>query len=529
METFDGFEYTKKDLIGHGAFAIVYKGRYVDKKDLPVAIKSIAKKNLSKSKNLLTKEIKILKELSSLQHENLVGLLKCVETPTHVFLVMEYCNGGDLGDYLQSKITLPELTIQHFLVHIARAIEAINKKGIVHRDLKPQNLLLCNPTRRPNPPATDLIVKLADFGFARFLDDGTMAATLCGSPMYMAPEVIMSLHYCAKADLWSIGTIIFQCLTGKAPFQAQTPQALKQFYERNKELRPSIPSYCSPLLKDLLLGLLKRNAKDRIEFDAFFSHPFLHSAPMTSPSKRILESAANASAHSAAASSKRHALLNNPSSPALSNHRKSAHPYSSSPHAHHTAHRFIATSLSQRKELENWRTENAFFDCFAEVLMWQNEAVGGAAAAAAAAATTGNGGNGNNMVDSGDFTFLPSVHGQHTQHSPVPARRPTSATNPNESHLTCPVKQVQVHTATAGGSSNIRAVPVPSQRLAYAKMEERRNGSMITTAKKTSNAASSQAAAASSEIRVPSIEQINLPSSSFFIVLSFLLRRIQCI
>lgn len=79
-------------------------------------------------------------------------------------------------------------------------------------------------------------------------------------------QVIMSLQYCAKADLWSVGTIIFQCLTGKAPFQAQTPQALKQFYERNKELRPSIPTYCSPLLKDLLLGLLKRNSKDRIEF-----------------------------------------------------------------------------------------------------------------------------------------------------------------------------------------------------------------------------------------------------------------------
>lgn len=76
----------------------------------------------------------------------------------------------------------------------------------------------------------------------------------------------MSLQYCAKADLWSVGTIIFQCLTGKAPFQAQTPQALKQFYERNKDLRPNIPTYCSPLLKDLLLGLLKRNSKDRIEF-----------------------------------------------------------------------------------------------------------------------------------------------------------------------------------------------------------------------------------------------------------------------
>jgi serine/threonine-protein kinase ULK/ATG1 len=82
-------------------------------------------------------------------------------------------------------------------------------------------------------------LKIADFGFARFLSDGVMAGTLCGSPMYMAPEVIRSLQYDGKADLWSIGTIMYQCLTGKAPFQAQTPQALKQYYERNVNLAPS--------------------------------------------------------------------------------------------------------------------------------------------------------------------------------------------------------------------------------------------------------------------------------------------------
>jgi serine/threonine-protein kinase ULK/ATG1 len=65
-----------------------------------------------------------------------------------------------------------------------------------------------------------------------------MAGTLCGSPMYMAPEVIRSLQYDGKADLWSIGTIMYQCLTGKAPFQAQTPQALKQYYERTVNLSP---------------------------------------------------------------------------------------------------------------------------------------------------------------------------------------------------------------------------------------------------------------------------------------------------
>lgn len=265
MEVVGDYEYSKKDLIGHGAFAVVFKGRHRKRPNHVVAIKSITKKNLAKSQNLLSKEIKILKELSDLHHENVVALLDCKETTNHVYLVMEYCNGGDLADYLQAKGTLSEDTIASFLRQIAAAMQVMNGKGIVHRDLKPQNILLCHDGK-PNTPSTEMRLKIADFGFARFLNDGVMAATLCGSPMYMAPEVIMSLQYCAKADLWSIGTIVFQCLTGKAPFQAQTPQQLKHFYEKHAELKPNIPKDTSPELRDLLLKMLKRNAKDRIEF-----------------------------------------------------------------------------------------------------------------------------------------------------------------------------------------------------------------------------------------------------------------------
>ncbi|KAJ8312952.1 hypothetical protein KUTeg_010325 [Tegillarca granosa] len=150
---------------------------------------------------------------------------------------------------------------------VAAAMKALNAKGIVHRDLKPQNILLCTPGKS-NAQASEIKLKIADFGFARFLHDGVMAATLCGSPMYMAPEVIMSLQYDAKADLWSIGTIVFQCLTGKAPFQAQTPQQLKHFYEKHSELKPNIPKDTSADLKDLLTRMLKRNAKDRIDFES---------------------------------------------------------------------------------------------------------------------------------------------------------------------------------------------------------------------------------------------------------------------
>ncbi|XP_078680406.1 serine/threonine-protein kinase ULK1-like isoform X1 [Branchiostoma floridae x Branchiostoma belcheri] len=273
-ESVGEFEYHKKDLIGHGAFAIVFKGRRKKRPESPVAIKCISKKNLSKSHALLGKEIKILKEL---QHEHIVSLLDCVETHTNVYLVMEYCNGGDLADYLQAKGTLSEDTIRLFFKQIASAMKALHAKGIIHRDLKPQNLLLSHS--RPNPAPQDIKIKIADFGFARYLQSNMMAATLCGSPMYMAPEVITSQHYDAKADLWSIGTIMFQCLTGKAPFQASSPQGLKHFYERNKVLIPNLPAGTSSALRDLLTKLLKRNHKERMDYEEFFVHPFICGSP----------------------------------------------------------------------------------------------------------------------------------------------------------------------------------------------------------------------------------------------------------
>ncbi|XP_022616533.1 serine/threonine-protein kinase ULK1 isoform X2 [Seriola dumerili] len=262
METVGKFEFSRKDLIGHGAFAVVFKGRHREKHDWEVAVKCINKKNLAKSQTLLGKEIKILKEL---KHENIVALLDFQETASSVYLVMEYCNGGDLADYLHSKGTLSEDTIRVFLQQIAGAMRVLQAKGIIHRDLKPQNILLSYPPGRKSH-SNNTCIKIADFGFARYLQNNMMAATLCGSPMYMAPEVIMSQNYDAKADLWSIGTIVFQCLTGKAPFQASSPQDLRLFYEKNKNLSPNIPRETSSHLRHLLLGLLQRNHKDRMDF-----------------------------------------------------------------------------------------------------------------------------------------------------------------------------------------------------------------------------------------------------------------------
>ncbi|XP_032517730.1 serine/threonine-protein kinase unc-51 isoform X2 [Danaus plexippus] len=280
------YEFTKQDIIGHGAFAMVYKGRKRKNPSQSVAVKVVTKKGIQKASEILVKEIKILRELTALHHTNLVAMHDCMDSPAYVYVVMEYCNGGDLADYLQANRLLSEGTIRTFLRQLAEAMRAIHAKGIVHRDLKPQNILLTHnvmPPRTPHP--TEITLKIADFGFARFLEEGNMAVTLCGSPMYMAPEVIMSLKYDAKADLWSLGTIVYQCLTGKAPFQATTPHELKAFYENSVDLQPKMPSGTSPELCNLLIGLLRRNSRERMPFEVFFNHPFLQRPRTTSITK----------------------------------------------------------------------------------------------------------------------------------------------------------------------------------------------------------------------------------------------------
>uniref|UniRef100_A0A8C9L9D9 non-specific serine/threonine protein kinase n=1 Tax=Pavo cristatus TaxID=9049 RepID=A0A8C9L9D9_PAVCR len=261
-ETVGKFEFSRKDLIGHGAFAVVFKGRHKEKPELEVAVKCINKKNLAKSQTLLGKEIKILKEL---KHENIVALYDFQVSTFNYILVLCTCIQHSTQLW-QTMRTLSEDTIRLFLQQIAGAMKMLHSKGIIHRDLKPQNILLSYAGGRKSNP-NNIRIKIADFGFARYLQNNMMAATLCGSPMYMAPEVIMSQHYDAKADLWSIGTIIYQCLTGKAPFQASSPQDLRLFYEKNKMLMPNIPRETSSHLRQLLLGLLQRNHKDRMDFE----------------------------------------------------------------------------------------------------------------------------------------------------------------------------------------------------------------------------------------------------------------------
>jgi serine/threonine-protein kinase ULK/ATG1 len=219
------FYYWPSDLLGQGSFAEVFEG--VSDNGVKVAIKRIHKKKLKKesSKRLLESEVAIMKKLN---HPNLVRLLEYLEVADHICLVMEFCDAGDLGIFIIAKAPMKESLIQHITRQIVAGIKYMRAQDIVHRDLKPQNILLCS--------GEPLIVKIADFGFARHLEDQDMAATFCGSPLYMAPEVLAGNEYNAKADLWSLGAILYQCLTGKAPYRANSLNALKQLLKSNAKL-----------------------------------------------------------------------------------------------------------------------------------------------------------------------------------------------------------------------------------------------------------------------------------------------------
>jgi serine/threonine-protein kinase ULK/ATG1 len=473
-EEIEDFYYYKDELIGHGAFAIVYKGRY-KKKDVDVAVKAITKKNLVKARNLLTKEIRILKELSGLKHENLVSLLKCVEHPQYVYLIMEFCNGGDLADYLQKNNTLSEATIQHFFKQIALALRAMHSKGIVHRDLKPQNILLCRPPDRPHPMPTEYTVKLADFGFARFLTDGVMAGTLCGSPMYMAPEVIMSHQYDAKADLWSIGTIIYQCLVGSAPFVEKTPQALKTFYEKNRDLRPKIPDSCSAPLKDLLYRLLKRNAKDRIEFEDFFTHPFLI-APLPAPQPTLSRRIENAQPK----------------------YYQSRTPVTPSSVPASNLYGYNTTMRTPQKLIAEPTRHSPRPTTLSRNLSHGGDSRGYVAPLASIASPP------KNMSDSNEFTFLPPLN-RGGNAGKQPQQHIQYSNGSTQASVENPVKQVQVHSSNA---TNVRAVPVPSQRTNFTIMEQRRNSSKspLTPSQKVPE-----------NNYVPNIENISVPETKYVV------------
>lgn len=263
------YEFDQACRIGSGSFATVYSGRFKSNGS-PVAVKAVEMRKLNKKlQQNLQVEISIMQEH---RHPNLVKL-HAVERGAgdqHVYLVMEFCSGGDLAGFLKKRGgSVPESTARYFMKHIATGIAYLQSQNLIHRDLKPHNLLL-------SKDSTNAVVKIADFGFARMIEPSTLADTMCGSPLYMAPEVLSSQKYDLKADLWSSGTILFQMITGKPPYHGDNYIHL---LDNIKKKKWSLPDHCAKVIsnecKDLLSGLLQKDPNSRISANDCMEHSFL--------------------------------------------------------------------------------------------------------------------------------------------------------------------------------------------------------------------------------------------------------------
>lgn len=246
-------------------------------------------------------------------HPHIVALVDILESTNHIHLVMEFCQLGDLATFVKKKDKLAshpvtedmlrrypnqpggafnEVVVRHFAKQLASALEFLRELNYVHRDLKPQNLLL-NPPRswilqeapENQPfavgktslkPAAGLdslpFLKIADFGFARSLPSTGLAETLCGSPLYMAPEILRYEKYDVKADLWSVGAVLYELKFGKPPFKAANHVDLLRRIEQAMDrihFPENVPM--SEDMKDVLCGLLKKQPAERWCWDGFFN------------------------------------------------------------------------------------------------------------------------------------------------------------------------------------------------------------------------------------------------------------------
>lgn len=262
------FSNQKKYLLGHGAFSRVYKGiDLITKKK--VAIKCIDCVDFKKSTlNKLSKEIEICKNL---HHPNIVNTLDVYKDTDcdYIYIIMECC-AFDLNHYLtkiRKNTPISEERAKNYFKQLAEAFKYLRDRNIVHRDLKPHNLLLTENAR---------YIKIADFGFARSLHRNDLAQTLCGSPLYMAPEVLSKNDYTIKADIWSLGVILFEILFGYHPYHEakNTFDLMRLLEEKDIKLRIKRSKF-SDDCKNLLLGFICKNVQYRSNWIDYFSHPWI--------------------------------------------------------------------------------------------------------------------------------------------------------------------------------------------------------------------------------------------------------------
>ena len=263
-------DFEKEREIGKGGFGLVWK--VMHKKTQKVyCIKVIQKQGIIEQKLVpqMNREIEIMYILNN---PHCLRLKNHFEDDNNFYLVMPLASKGQLYRVLKKFRKFDERTAAQILRETISALQYLHSFNppIIHRDIKPENLLLNEGGR----------VLLADYGWSNFNMEGDVRKTFCGTPEYIAPEMLMKKGHDTRVDIWSIGILMFELLSGYSPFVAKTNQEL---YQNIRRLKIQWPKDMPPLAKNLISKILKLNPLDRPSFDEILNHQWFKQTKMIKP------------------------------------------------------------------------------------------------------------------------------------------------------------------------------------------------------------------------------------------------------
>ena len=254
--------YQIKQTLGEGTFGKVKLGIYIPTNE-KVAIKIIEKDRMTDKDDI----IRLKREfdmLSKFNHPNVILVTEIFESMDSYYSVMEYCEKGELFNYIVDKKRLSENESAFFYYQIIQGLEYIHSLGIVHRDLKPENLLL----------SKEHLLKIIDFGLSNYFTKGQkeLLSTPCGSPCYASPEMVAGKKYDGmKIDVWSTGIILFAMLCGYLPFEDKNNDKL---FDKILECKIEYPDFLSDEPKDLISKILVVDPEKRITIEEIKRHRY---------------------------------------------------------------------------------------------------------------------------------------------------------------------------------------------------------------------------------------------------------------
>ncbi|TDG96894.1 hypothetical protein EPR50_G00233250 [Perca flavescens] len=243
------------------------------------AVKCIPKKALKGKESSIENEIAVLRKI---KHENIVALEDIHESPDHLYLIMQLVSGGELFDRIVEKGFYTEKDASTLIRQVLDAVNYLHKMGIVHRDLKPENLLYFNPQDESK-------IMISDFGLSKMEGSGDVMSTACGTPGYVAPEVLAQKPYSKAVDCWSIGVIAYILLCGYPPFYDENDSKLfEQILKADYEFDAPYWDDISDSAKDFIGSLMEKDPAKRFTCDQALRHPWI--AGDTALCKNIHES-----------------------------------------------------------------------------------------------------------------------------------------------------------------------------------------------------------------------------------------------